>query len=266
MKSTSTGSSMARHRSLMNSHGALQHPDQQRRVVGVVGGDLGPELGHPGGDGLGATSTGPTAGSAQVGRPRRASSVSTGATLPDAARPLRPGQAAGRRGGPAAPRPPRWPRAPPAGHGQDPVHLGQRRRVVARRRPAVPGVGGEPAPDAPGGPAGPAPRPGPGVGGVGTAAAASASSSAASSPATPAWRARSGTGSRPASAAHSGSSSWRTRLRTVAGVGVGGVVHRRRARPPRTRRGSRRGAGRAAGGAAPGPWRPARRGRRPAAG
>ena len=48
MKSNSTGRSMARARSAMNTNAPLSTHDEQRRPAGVVGGDLGAELGDAG--------------------------------------------------------------------------------------------------------------------------------------------------------------------------------------------------------------------------
>ena len=254
MKSTSTGSAMARHEVAHEQHGALEHRHQQGRLVRVVGRDLGAELGHPFASSLGRRRPGrarrrvrPTRGTARSGRSRRV----TGVTLPDAA---------GRP--PGAARRVRRTRAPPAssvadrgarGDGEDAVHLGQRRRVVRRRsRRAATRAGRA-------GPAGATPRAtARASAGSAIASAASDSSSATSSRSTPAWRASRGTGSRPATAAQSGSSSWRTRLRTKAGSALLRVAHRDQPDRGAQRVRSRCGAGRAAGGGGPAPCRPGR--------
>ena len=109
-------------------HGALEHADQQRRLVGVVGGDLRARARRPGSPGCGGVDQhGPHVG---LGPGRDARSVLvaghrrdiTGAPRLDpetAARTAHP-PAAGELG----------PTASPRRHGEDALDLGQRRRVV----------------------------------------------------------------------------------------------------------------------------------------
>ena len=121
-------------------HGALEDRHQQRRVLGVVGGDLGTELGHPGGEALGVDQH-----RAHVGRgPRR--DARSGLVVGHRGditgrRPVRPGD--GRRSG--APGGPRRARCPPPSPAARPAPARPRPATGgARRRPAVPPPGREP--------------------------------------------------------------------------------------------------------------------------
>ena len=208
--------------------GALQHPDEQRRSVGVVVGDLPAELDDPGLEVAARTPPmrrprrgPPTAGPSTVTShpPRRprpdCTGVSSGAgSVPDPAsdgpgrdgpvtRDSRPTDRTTRRPpGTSVARAPAGPRPAPA----------RRRRAVAGgdRLPV------SQAPDAPPGRRRRGRRPGPGRP-RGRPARPARRGGRRRRPARSAWRARTGTTSRPAMAEHRGSSSWRTRLRTNRG-------------------------------------------------
>ncbi len=128
MKSTSTGQGDGPAQVAHEEHGALQDGHQQGRLLGVVLGDGGAQLGHPGGQAIGIDQHG-----AHVGRsPRRDArsglvvghrrditgpsdrfdpEAPPGAAYPSPSCQLRPHRA-------------------PGGHGQRAVHLGQRGRMA----------------------------------------------------------------------------------------------------------------------------------------
>ena len=219
------------------------------------------------------TSTGPTAGTAHAGhRPcRRLRVHGRDLTGVDRSPPLAGGRPTARRahrrfgrpadrpsGAPGARRPARWPRRRRRPR-QDPVDLGQRRRVpVAGAGPSPPSTAARSRCRAasagrPAGPGAPARRPAPGhrSGRAPPRRPGRRGARPRSRPARPAGPAAA-PGRAAARSAQRGSSSWRTRLRRWRGSSLEGSSHPGRARPPRTPPGSRPGAAPSSGWHGPG--------------
>ncbi len=204
MKSTSTGRAMARDRSLMNMKAPFSTPTSSGRPPGVVGGDPLPELGDPGlevvrRDDHPADIGAPLEASRARRPPGASSSAVTTARLYRSVSRAGPGpvSAAGPEGRSRGRPGPRHPPAPGdlggptllAGHLEHPVHRVERGRVGAAspssqprtaRRATASGAAARAAASS------------------GSTSEATASRRSASPARTPAWRARTGTTSRPA--------------------------------------------------------------------
>ena len=218
---------------------ALEDAHEQRRPVGVVGGDLGAELGDPRLELLAGDDDLAEAADRRSPRRRDATGRPEPARLGAAGAVPAHGEAAADLGADRL----------AAGHGEDPLDGGELGRVVL-----VVGVGAQPGPQRPAGERPAAPRP---------AARASVGSGTrlggerveqrrASSAARSASRHSSGTTSRSATSSSSGSTSWRTRLRRNRGSSLVGSRTGVEAEVGAERRGSRPDAGRRSGGRVPG--------------
>ena len=231
MKSNSTGRWMARARSLRKTKAPFRTPTSSGGPTGVVLGDLASELGDALGQ-LGLADHDPAEGRIEV---PEVLDAGVGCAVHAAADPTpglgggRPGTGCGDRRLPVdrCSRPADRLTSPPAGHLaghdvapghlQDPLDLGRRRRMVLG-----PGAGPQPPPHGPAGQGGPGRGQRRCVGGIDLVGQLVEQLDVAAS--SPAWRARIGTGSRPASSAMSGS---RVVADPIAGegrVGVGRVV------------------------------------------